>query len=153
MNRFLELRVRDYMTTPVVGVAPGTALAALEEEFRRRDFNGLPVLDGEILLGMVTKFDVLKAFVFTPRAILPHYDEIAQLTAEQIMTRDVITFRPEASLTRVLQTLVDFRVKSLPVVDGKRVVGIVAREDIVRALRDASTSTALDGLPVARARL
>ena len=106
MNRFLELRVRDYMTTPVVGVAPGTALAALEEEFRRRDFNGLPVLDGEILLGMVTKFDVLKAFVFTPRAILPHYDEIAQLTAEQIMTRDVITFRPEASLARVLQTRV-----------------------------------------------
>lgn len=139
MHRFLELRVRDYMSSPVVSVAPKASLAVLEQEFRKHDFNSLPVLQDATLLGVVTKFDVLKAFVFTPRAVLPSYDEIAALQADQIMTREVITFAPSAPLTRVLQTLVDFRVKSFPVVDGKRLIGMVAREDIVRALQDSAT--------------
>jgi len=141
MHPFLELRVRDYMSCPVVGVLPTASLGTLEQEFRKHDFNSFPVLHEDALLGVVTKFDVLKAFVFTPRAVLPSYEEIAKLRAEQIMTRDVITFPPSAPLTRVLQTLVDFRVKSFPVVDGKRLVGMVAREDIVRALQDSAAAT------------
>ena len=64
------------------------------------------------------------------------------------MTRDVITFTPEAPLTRVLQTLVDFRVKSFPVVNGRRVVGIIAREDVVRALHDAAAHAGRHGVAV-----
>jgi CBS domain-containing protein len=58
------------------------------------------------------------------------------------MTREIITFSPEAPLTRVLQTLIDSRVKSFPVIDNGQLVGIIAREDIVRALRDASERSA-----------
>jgi len=94
------------------------------------------VLDGDLLVGVVTKFDILKVFAFTPRSVVPSYELLSQRRASQIMTRDVITFTPDTPLPRVLQTLVDFRVKSFPVVDGRRVVGMIAREDLVRALRD-----------------
>jgi CBS-domain-containing membrane protein len=96
----------DYAHDPTVG--PEVSLADLEAIFARYDFNGVPVMDGRVLAGMVTKFDVLRIFIFTPQQIVPSYAELQKLTAGQIMTRDVITFAPDAPLTRVLQTLVDF---------------------------------------------
>jgi CBS domain-containing protein len=136
MYRFLEKHVVDYMSAPVVSVPPETPLLELERRFAQHDFNSFPVLDGGLLVGVVTKFDILKVFAFTPRSVVPRYEVLSQLRAAQIMTRDVITFTPDTALTRVLQTLVDFRVKSFPVVDGRRVVGIIAREDLVNALHD-----------------
>lgn len=136
MHGFLEKRVAEYMSTPVVSVPPDTLLRDLEQRFSEHDFNSFPVLDGDLLVGVVTKFDILKVFAFTPRSVVPSYEVLSQRRASQIMTRDVITFTPETPLPRVLQTLVDFRVKSFPVVDGRRVVGMIAREDLVKALRD-----------------
>jgi len=142
MYRFLEWRVADYMTRAVVTVSPDTTVRELESSFAQRDFNGFPVLDAGVLVGVVTKFDVLKAFAFTPQSVVPCYEEISRRTAAEIMTREILTFSPEAPLTRVLQTLIDSRVKSFPVVDGGQLVGIIAREDVVRALRDASERSA-----------
>jgi len=142
MYRFLEARVADYMSSPVVTTAADTPLHELEARFAEHDFNGFPVLDETGgLAGIVTKFDVLKVFVFTTRSVVPPYEELARRTAREIMTRDVITFRPDTPVSRVLQTLVDFRVKSFPVVENQRVVGIIAREDILRALHDAAASS------------
>lgn len=142
MHAFLEARVVGYMTREVVTVGPDMPLGELEALFARHDFNGVPVVDEGVLAGMVTKFDLLRAFVLTPQRMMPPYAEIQRLTGGQIMTREVITFRPDAPLIRVLQTMVDFRVKSFPVVEGGRLVGMIAREDVIRALRDAASATA-----------
>jgi CBS domain-containing protein len=136
MQGFLRAGVADYMTSNVLTLSPETPLREIERLFSLNDFNGFPVVEQEQLTGMVTKFDVLKVFVFTPRAVIPPYEELSHTTAAQIMTRNVITFTPEAPLTRILQTLVDFRVKSFPVLDGHRLAGIIAREDVVRALHE-----------------
>lgn len=135
MHGIVETRVADYMTSEVLTIAPQTLLPEIERQFGLHDFNGFPVLEFGLLVGMVTKFDVLKIFV-TPRRVVPPYEELSQCSAEQIMTRNVITFTPETPLTRVLQTLVDYRVKSFPVLDGRHLVGIVAREDVKRALHE-----------------
>jgi CBS domain-containing protein len=140
MYRFLEKRVADYMSAPVVSVPPDTVLLELEQRFAEHDFNSFPVLDNGLLVGVVTKFDILKVFAFTPRSVVPAYEVLAQQRAAQIMTRDVITFTPDTPLPRVLQTLVDFRVKSFPVIDRRQVVGMIAREDLVHALRDSCAS-------------
>jgi CBS domain-containing protein len=141
MYRFLEARIADYMTRAVMTVAPEAPVRELERLFSQHDFNGFPVVAADALVGMVTKFDILKVFVFTPQTVLPHYEDLSRQTAAEIMTRDVITFPPETPLTRVLQTLIDSRVKSFPVVEHGRLIGIIAREDIVRALRDAAETT------------
>lgn len=134
MHGFLTARVADNMTAAVLTLDPDTPLREIERQFGLHDFNGFPVVDRGMFVGMLTKFDVLKVFAFTPRSVVPPYEELSRQTATQIMTRNVITFRPETPLTRVLQTLVDFRVKSFPILDGQQLVGIIAREDIVRAL-------------------
>jgi len=139
MHGFLTARVSDYMTAAVLTLDPETPLPEVERQFSLHDFNGFPVVDRGTLVGMLTKFDVLKSFVFTPRTVVPPYAELSRQTAQQIMTRNVITFQPETPLTRVLQTLVDFRVKSFPIVEGQQLVGIIAREDIVRALHERCT--------------
>jgi CBS domain-containing protein len=51
------------------------------------------------------------------------------------MSRDVLTVTPRAPLTRVLQKMLDSGSRSFPVVDGERLVGVVAREDLLGALR------------------
>jgi CBS domain-containing protein len=137
MHRFLSSHVGDYMSADVVSVEPETSLGELEQLFARRDFNALPVVEAGVLAGVVTKYDVLKVFVFTEQTMVPEYARLERLTAADIMTRDVITFPVDAPLTRILQTMVDFRLLSFPVVERGRIVGMIAREDIVRALRDA----------------
>jgi NAD(P)-dependent dehydrogenase (short-subunit alcohol dehydrogenase family) len=58
--------------------------------------------------------------------------------AEAVMTRDPVSVSPELPLSRLLQKLVEMRTKSLPVVEDGRLVGIIAREDVLKALRRAT---------------
>ena len=139
MYGFLEARVKDYMTGTVVSVSPQTTVGELECQLAEHDFNGFPVVEGGKLCGMVTKFDVLRVFIFTTTTVVPRYEELAARTAGEIMTADPVTFTPETPLTRVLEKLVETRVKSFPVLEGERIVGMIAREDVVRALREART--------------
>jgi CBS domain-containing protein len=130
------MQTKDVMTKLVLTVSRHVTLRELEHLFETHDFNGVPVVEGHRLLGIVTKFDFLKNFVFTPSSVFPHYDDLMKRTVEEIMTRNVCTVHPTTPLTRVLQMMVETRDKSLLVVDDKnRLVGIISRGDIVRALR------------------
>lgn len=136
MYEFLAWRVGDVMTREVVALGPDATISDAEALFDARDFDALPVLDAEGRLeGLVSKLDVLRAYHFTPAAIVPPYDEIRARPVRTVMTRQPLTVGEELPLTRALETLVETRVKSLPVVAGGRLVGIVAREDVLRALR------------------
>jgi CBS domain-containing protein len=136
LQKFLAMQTKDVMTKLVLTVSRHVTLRELEHLFETHDFNGFPVVEGHRLLGIVTKFDFLKNFVFTPSTVFPHYDDLMKRTVEEIMTRNVCTVHPTTPLTRVLQMMVETRDKSLPVVDDKnRLVGIISRGDIVRALR------------------
>ena len=137
MDSFLEAKVADYMTRAVVSVRPETTVRALEDLLADHDFNALPVLDGDALVGIVTKLDVLRTFIFTPEHMMPAYATLSRLPAREIMTRHVFTFGPDEPLTRVLQALVESHARSFPVLDGSRLVGMISRADVVRALRDA----------------
>jgi CBS domain-containing protein len=139
MYEFLKYLVRDVMTEDVVVVGPNTPIRKLEEIFDERDFNGVPVLsDSGEVVGIVTKLDILGAFRFTEEHMVPHYEEIAQQPASGVMSEAFHTVTPHTPLTRVLEKLVATRVKSYPVVDEGRLVGIVSREDVLRALRAAA---------------
>lgn len=138
MYEFLDYRVCDAMTEKPVVISSETTLSRIEEIFEDHEFNALPVVDAEQrLLGVVTKLDALKAFRFTPDHMFPPYEEIMATPASAIMTERVVTVSPRTPLTRVLETLVRTRSKSLPVVEDGRLVGIVAREDVLHALHRA----------------
>ncbi len=138
MYEFLDYRVCDAMTPDPVSIGPDASLAETEALLERHDFNALPVVgpEGE-LLGVVTKLDLLRAFRFTDDHMFPPYEELMSQPVRSVMTTDAVTVTPRTPLTRVLETLVRTRSKSLPVVEDGRVVGMIAREDVLAALRRA----------------
>jgi CBS domain-containing protein len=137
MHGFIGLTVTDAMTRPVTVLSPQATVGELEDLIERYDYNSFPVVENDRLVGIVTKFDFLRNFIFTPDSVLPHYEELMQRCVGEIMRRQVRTVDPEMALTRVLQMMVDLSTKSFPVVSGDRVVGIISREDVIRALRRA----------------
>lgn len=137
MYEFLDYRAGDVMSEPVT-VGPGTALGEAARILEERGFNGLPVVADGDLVGFVTSLDLLEAFAFTPDSILPPYDEIMRRPVSSVMARQPVTVQPRTPLTRVIQKMIETRNKSFPVVDpDDRLVGIVAREDVMQALRRA----------------
>jgi CBS domain-containing protein len=141
MYRFLEYTVGQYMTRQVKTVTRQTTLRELDALFEKHDFNAFPVMEDDKLVGLVTKFDFLKAFAFTTGQLLPHYDELMKRTVGEVMTEAVVHVAPAAPLTRTLQLMVNLKARSFPVVspDG-HLVGMIAREDIMKALADATRS-------------
>lgn len=139
MYEFLKYQVRDAMTAEPIVISAKAKLREAEELFETHDFNGVPVVDDQWrLLGILTKFDVLKAFSLDTQALVPRYEDIMEQPVETVMTRDPVSVRPDLPLSRLLQKLVDTRTKSLPVVENDRLAGIIAREDVLKALRRAA---------------
>ena len=139
MYRFIECTVSQYMTAAVKTVTRQTTMRELEALFERYDFNGFPVLEEGKMLGIVTKFDFLQAFAFTTGQVVPHYDELMGRTVAEVMTEAVVDVEPATPLTRVLQLMVNLKARSLPVISpDQQLVGMISREDVMRALRDAT---------------
>jgi len=139
MYVFIYYQVSDVMTSDPTAVDKHVTLSDVEAIFEEHDFNGLPVVDeSHRLIGMVTKLDLLKAFTFTEKSKIPHYNAIMDQKISKVMTKDPCVVYPETPLTRVLQHMIETGHKSYPVVENNHVIGIVAREDIMQALRQAA---------------
>ncbi|MDI1267323.1 MAG: CBS domain-containing protein [bacterium] len=135
MHKFLEASAGQHMTRDVRTVARDTTMRELQQMFDTDDFNCYPVREGGDIVGVVSKFDFLKCFAFNPGRMVPAYDDLLSRTVADVMTAEFIYVDPATKLTRVLQLMVDHRMKSIPVLDGEqRLAGVIAREDVMRAL-------------------
>ena len=138
MHRFLESHASEFMTPSVETVSAGVSLRELDRLFDRHDFNAFPVMEGEKVVGLVTKFDFLKAFVFSTSQVVPHYETIMARTVGDVMTKDVIHVDHKAPLTRVLEMMIELKARSFPVLDSdSRLAGMISRVDVMRALEPA----------------
>ncbi len=138
MFRFLESTAKQYMTTDVKSVTRQCSMAELESLFAKYDFDALPVVEDGKLLGIVTKFDFLRIFAFTTGRMLPSYDELMKRSVGEVMTEGVVQVEPAKPLTRVLQLMVNLKLRSFPVVDGDKLVGMISRGDVMRCLKQAT---------------
>src|SRR4051812_32289125 len=135
MHRFLEASAGGYMTRTVKTVGRDTTMRELQRLFDEVDFNAFPVRENDDIVGLVTKLNFLKCFAFSPGRMVPSYDDLLSRRVAEVMTPEFIYVDAGTKLTRVLQLMVDHRIKSIPVLDaGQQLVGIIAREDIMRAL-------------------
>ncbi|HLI51229.1 MAG TPA: DUF190 domain-containing protein, partial [Thermomicrobiaceae bacterium] len=144
--------VSEVMTTDVVTVAANTPVRKLVELLLGQIYRALPVVDaGGKLIGIVTNGDLVDRAGLRLRAELlssldrtPLDQELRRLeqsgkTASDIMTTDVACVRSEIDLATAARLMVVRRLKRLPVVDlDRRVVGIIARSDILRAIAPAT---------------
>ena len=136
LYKFLEQVVADHMTREAKTVSSAVTMRELEDLFERDDFNAYPVEENAQVVGLVSKFDFLACFVFTPAHMVPRYDDLMNKAVSAIMTPDFIYVRGDTKLTRVLQLMVNHRIRSMPVIeDDLKLVGMISREDVMRALR------------------
>jgi CBS-domain-containing membrane protein len=135
MYEFLQETVENNMTRKVRSLVPETTVGDLYRLFAADGFDAYPVTRGDILVGMVSKLDALKVFAFSEDHIMPRYREGMATTVDEIMTGDVIAVDAETRLQRVLELMINHRMKSLPVIDRRRIlIGIIAREDVMKAM-------------------
>jgi CBS domain-containing protein len=145
--------VRDVMTTTVVTARPEMRVKLVVELLDRHRVTALPVIDDDgRLVGVVSEADVLRGALLPDRRAR----EIPVVTDGQtspVTVRDVMTTAPlsvsaDADLAAAAATMVDTQVKSLPVVDGDRVVGVVSRRDVISVLAraDADIEVEVDEL-------
>jgi CBS domain-containing protein len=146
------MRAMDVMTTDVITVEPDTPVQALAALLAGRGISGAPVVDpGGRLVGIVSEGDLLhRAEIGTARRHrdrrrswwLDHYaSDLAReyikshaRTVKDIMTRDVVTVTEDTDLGEVAEVLEAKRIKRVPVVRDGKVVGIISRANLVRAL-------------------
>ena len=131
------------MTRPVKTVTRGLTVRELSGMFEHDDFNSYPVEEDAQVVGIVTKFDLLKCFIFTSSQMIPPYEQLMNRTVGDVMTSEFIYVLPETRLTRVLELMVNHRLRSMQVLErDQRLAGIISRKDVMRALQGSAAAEA-----------
>lgn len=143
------MKVSQIMTKEVKSLSPDLSAKEALDILLDMHISGLPVIDQEgKLVGMFTEKGILKnilptylesvgKFIYTddPKGIKTKVTGLSNLKVEDIMRKEVVTVDEDASLSEVARVMVTQKIRRIPVLNKEgRVVGIVAREDIVKAL-------------------
>ena len=145
------MRVRDIMTKNVVVVSPDTPVYKVAEELYKNGFTGVPVVEGNQVIGIITEADLvmqntkiplptyiglLDSFLFleNPQKIEEKMHKILGTKAREVMTENVITINPEAKIEDLAALITEKHINPVPVVKNNKLVGIVSRADLVKLL-------------------
>ena len=149
------MRVEDFMTRRVVTITPDTTLLAAAKLMLEHRVGGLPVLDASArIIGIFSESDLLREegegegegegedgspwlrMMVGPDGKPAEPPRLDVRKVGDIMTRDPITIAPDASIAQACRLLHDRRLRRLPVVEKDKLVGMIARPDLVRAVAE-----------------
>ena len=151
------LKVSEVMTKPVLTVAPETTVKDAAALLAEKNISGLPVVDGQKVIGIFSEADVLRSLKttkkdmrliypsvsslgiafqeeVTQREILEAYEEIGNMPVRDVMSKNVVTVSPELTVNEAIVKMVQRGINRLPVVDKNSLVGIITRADVIRGL-------------------
>ncbi|XRQ16281.1 CBS domain-containing protein [Actinomadura welshii] len=131
--------VREAMTSPVVTIPQTATVRQAVRVLHEHGVTALPVLDESgRLAGIVSEMDLLQGvFEHDPRAFARPVATAAAPAprrVEEVMTRKVETVRPNTDVAVLAEMMMKTRIKSVPVLDGSAIVGIVSRRDLIAML-------------------
>jgi len=144
---------RDIMSSPVRSIEPETPVDRARELMLRYGHSGFPVVEGEKLVGIISRRDLEKA---------AHHG-LGHAPVKGYMNRSPLVASPEMPVKKLQQIMIDHNVGRLPVLDSSEIIGIVTRTDVLRNLEgvpkiNCSAATSLpqhgeDLTPLLKARL
>lgn len=118
------MKVIEIMCRPVARVRPGDDLREAATLLADGGFAAVPVVDADDrVVGILSESDVLR-----------HAADVGDCAVAQAMTMSVAVVAPDADVTDVAALMLTDRLRSVPVVDGGELVGIVGRRDLLRVL-------------------
>jgi CBS domain-containing protein len=143
-----ELRVAEISHKEWPTLGPDETVEGAIKLFAESGISGAPVADGGRLVGIVTEGDLIfrdadikaPGFLDILGGLIPlgSWDEYrkealksAGVTVDEVMTRELITISPDASLAEASTIMADKRVKILPVAEGDALQGVITRMDIL----------------------
>ena len=127
--------IKDWMTRDVITITPETTLPEAHRLMIKNKIRRLPVVQDGQLIGIITRGDVRGAepSEATSLSIWELNYLLAQLSIDEIMTREPVAISPEATIQDAAQLMLDHKISGLPVVDEQtQVVGIITESDIFR---------------------
>jgi len=154
-----SMRARDLMTTNLVTIPPDAPLEALARVLSERGISGAPVVDADgALLGMVTESDLIRRLAAKEDAPKSWVLGLLASAAEQaarfarthghrardVMTTDIASVTEDTSIEHVAHIIEEKKIRRVPVLRDGKLVGVVSRSDLIRALLAAPGSLAED---------
>ncbi|WP_197319072.1 HPP family protein [Saccharomonospora sp. NB11] len=140
------MRAKDIMTSPVVTVSPDDSVKRATRLLAEHGFTALPVVDdSDRVVGIVTEADVVAdrvppdARYRTDRTTTPVPE-----TVGEVMTSSPTCTQQGADVAELVGTLLEGHLRAVPVLAGTKLVGIVTRSDVVRALSRDDADIARD---------
>jgi CBS domain-containing protein len=145
----------DIMTQPVISVPPEAGIAEIADLLSRHSISAVPVCRADgTLVGLVSEGDILRPFRESVRrraewwlGLMAAGEELSQdfldsirpdnRTAREMMVQHVVVAEETTTLPQLAELMVKHRIKRLPVLREGRVVGIVSRSDLIRAVSRA----------------
>ncbi|BAI61826.1 conserved hypothetical protein [Methanocella paludicola SANAE] len=153
------MKVSEVMTKDVITCRPSDPVDGVVKLMSEKDISGLPVVDGEKVVGMVTEADIMRLLVVpepsrtlwmpSPLEVLIEIPlkEIIQLRRLQqsvkdaggqnvgsIMQKDVLSISPDDDIEDAASAMVKHKVNRLVVLKDGKLVGIITRDDIIHGL-------------------
>ena len=151
------MEAKDIMTREVATVSPETSVREIAALMMAKNISGVPVVSADgAIVGIVSEGDLLhRAEVGTERkhkwwfqifadsdAAAREYAKAHGLSARDVMSRHVISVCDDADVRDVADILDSHRIKRVPVLQDGRLVGIISRRDLIRALVQVQPSSA-----------
>lgn len=123
----VQLTARDIMQSPVIAATPQASLRDLAARLVTNEFSGMPVAapDGRVV-GVITEADIVR--------VLAEGKRLERLTAGEVMTGPAVTVDAKTPLEEIMKCLQEHRIVRVPVTVDNKVVGIIARRDVIRAV-------------------
>ena len=112
------------MSFPVRTITPETPVEEATQLMLRYGYGGLTVMEEQRVLGIISRRDADRAL----------YHKFGHAPVRGYMSRHAVTITPQTPLPEIERLIIEFEVGRLPVLDGERLVGIVTRSDVLRAL-------------------
>ncbi len=122
--------VADHMTRNVVTADAADSVQHIYMLIVESGFSAFPVVRKKKIIGIVSRRDLLRGG--RTRAAIAH---AAHTSVMEIMTKEVITIKPDDAISLAAELLVRHDISRLPVIDGGSLAGIVDRHDVIAALR------------------
>ncbi|GAA0922333.1 HPP family protein [Pseudonocardia zijingensis] len=126
------MRARDVMSSPAIFLRPRVPADVAAALLVAHGFTAAPVVDDDgSVIGIATEADLVRGR-FVPEGWT--VDEGPEPTVADVMTHAPICMRPDDDLVDLVSTMLDAPIRSIPIVEDGRLVGVVSRRDVLRVV-------------------
>ncbi|MGA9140734.1 MAG: CBS domain-containing protein [Methanocella sp.] len=153
------MKVEEVMTRDVITCTPADPIGKIVKLMSEKDISGLPVMDGEKLVGVITEGDIMKVLagpsvsntlwlpspfevlleipfrdIMQLRRIQESFKDVSEKPVRDVMSKKPVTIEPQNDIEDASGLMVRYKINRLPVVRGGKLIGIITREDIIQGL-------------------